>query len=371
MRPLLLALCICCISLHASELDDASAAGKKAAAFLNTQQNEDGTFGKGRESAMPGVVGLVVQSLVHAPEKPTEASSPVIKKGVAYILSKQQPTGAIALPKFGLENYNTAFGIMAIAPLGNPAYNEQLKKAKEYLLTCQYLAKKEDPGYGSFGYSPGSPGDLSNTAYALDALALMSVSPTDDVYKNAMIFVRHCQDNPETNDLAIMKSGSGSGGFVYRIPNNPEGEKNGKSEKFVPKPYGSMTFEGFRLLALTTANAASDPALQASKKWIANNFSLTIHPGVAASNEKMDDKSGYYYYVYGLTKALSERGEKEVTLADGKKVKWAQELAKHLISIQSADGSFKNSSGAWMESSPILATAYALSALNDCVKNMQ
>lgn len=369
MRTMFALLCVSCVQLMASDADDAVGAAKKAASFLISQQSDDGTFGKGRENAMPGVVGLVLQSLIHSPQKFTEENSPAVKKGVAYILSKQQANGAFALPKFGLENYNTAFAILAVAPLKNPAYSDKLKKARDYLMTCQFLGERTDAGFGSFAYSPGSRGDLSNTAYALDALALMSVPTTADVWKNAMIFVRRCQDNPETNDLPAMKAGSGSGGFVYKPPASPVVEKNGKKEKFVPKPYGSMTLEGFHLLALTST--PSDPALQASRKWIANNFSVTIHPGVAATNEKADDKAGYFYYVYGLSKALSERGEKELTLADGKKVRWAPELAKHLIAIQSADGSFVNSNGAWMESSPTLATAYALSALNECIENLK
>jgi hypothetical protein len=371
MRPFCIVLFLSCICLHASEVDDAVSAAKKAASFLIAQQNDDGTFGKGRESAMPGVVGLTVQSLVHSPEKWTEENSPAVKKGVAYMLSKQQDNGSFALPKFGLENYNTAFAVMAIAPLHNPAYSERLKKAKDYLMTCQFLGKREEAGFGSFGYSPGSSGDLSNTAYALDALTILSVPTTDDVWKNALIFVRRCQDTPETNDLPGMKAGPGSGGFVYRPQSSPVVETNGKHEKFVPKAYGSMSFEGFRLLASSTTDATNDPALQAAKKWIANNFTVSIHPGVAATNEKFDDKAGYFYYIYGLSKALSERGEKELTLAGGKKVLWASELAKQLISIQGADGSFTNSNGAWMENSKILATAYALSAFNECIKEMQ
>src|SRR5438874_2622920 len=83
--------------VSAGEDENASlkAAAAKAADYLIKQQNEDGTFGQARESAMPGVVGLVVNALALSPEKFRE-QNPAVAKAVKYILARQQSDGAFA-----------------------------------------------------------------------------------------------------------------------------------------------------------------------------------------------------------------------------------------------------------------------------------
>jgi squalene-hopene/tetraprenyl-beta-curcumene cyclase len=42
-----------------------------------------------------------------------------------------------------------------------------------------------------------------------------------------------------------------------------------------------------------------------------------------------------------------------------------------LTALQGADGSFTNPADRWMEGDPVLATAYALLALNLCIADME
>jgi squalene-hopene/tetraprenyl-beta-curcumene cyclase len=64
-----------------------------------------------------------------------------------------------------------------------------------------------------------------------------------------------------------------------------------------------------------------------------------------------------------MSKALSAHDTEMLTLADGKQVSWASDLALKLINLQQADGSWVNTSGRWWEKDPTLVTAYALRSL--------
>ena len=343
--------------------EQVAAATKKAEAFLKSQQNENGTFGKGQGAGMPGFAGLVVKALASSPDKLRE-SDPAIKKAVEFLLSKVQSNGSICEPKFGLENYNTSVAVIALAALENPAHKDVLEKAKKFILSCQldeelgYNAKEHTRGYGGFGYGSSKRADLSNTGFSLEALKALGVEKDSEAYKNAIIFMKRCQDNDETNKLPSMQSGNNSGGFTY-LPDDSEFPKvKGANGKDFPRPYGNMTYVGVKSLIYAGVKK-DDPSLQAALKWIRNNYAVDRHPGG-------DGTQGYFYCVNVFAKAFTALGEKEVTLADGKKANWASDLAAHLISLQKPDGSFVNEAPRWMENDPILATSYALDALNLC-----
>jgi squalene-hopene/tetraprenyl-beta-curcumene cyclase len=70
-------------------------------------------------------------------------------------------------------------------------------------------------------------------------------------------------------------------------------------------------------------------------------------------------QEGLYYYFHTMAKGLSAAGIDTLTLRDGTKVNWRQDLAKRLLNLQKADGSWANDNGRWMEKDPILVTSYA------------
>jgi squalene-hopene/tetraprenyl-beta-curcumene cyclase len=362
MRLLLLPALALLLSFSIAAADTAEKAAKKATKFLIAQQNDDGTFGKGRETALPGLVGLTIEALAISPEKLRE-DNPAVAKAVKYILEKQQPSGAFAIPEFGLENYNTACASIGLKALESSEHAAALEKAKAFILSCQYAGKDEEPGHGSFAYNPGKPGDLSNTGFSVEALKELGLPEGSPAYANAVKFIKRCQDNPETNDLESMKGGAGSGGFVYVPGQSPFGTESAKGQKYVPRPYGNMTYEAVKSLIYAKVKE-DDPAMQAAFKWIRQNYSVKNHPG-SVSNE------GYFYYAMAMAKAFTAMGVKELELADGRKVHWAKDLAEHLASIQKSDGSFANESTRWMEGNPILATTYALQALSLCHNAMK
>lgn len=72
---------------------------------------------------------------------------------------------------------------------------------------------------------------------------------------------------------------------------------------------------------------------------------------------------GLYYYYQAMSKALSAMGIDTLTLEDGRKVDWRDELANKLISIQKSDGSWVNTNNRWWEADPVLVTSYCVLAL--------
>ncbi|HEY3321101.1 MAG TPA: prenyltransferase/squalene oxidase repeat-containing protein [Planctomycetota bacterium] len=348
--------------------DATAGAAKKSVEFLLKQQNDDGTFGKSQGAPMPGMVGMVLKALASSPDKLRE-TNPVIERAVKYILAKQQADGSIALPQFGLENYNTSVAAIGLAALENPAHKAALEKAKKFILSCQlveeqgYNAKEHPRAYGGFGYGNSKRSDVSNTGFSLEALKAMGLEENSPAWKNAVLFIKRSQDNDETNDYAEMQGGNGGGGFVYLPGDGEFGTYTSRTGKKLPKPYGNMTYQAVKSLIYAKVSL-DDPALKAAFKWISNNYSVAENPGGVGSQ-------GYFYYVNAFAKAFTAAGTKEITLADGRKVHWAKDLASQLISMQKPDGSFVNPDKRWMEDDAVLSTAYALDALNLCIAGMK
>lgn len=345
---------------------DAKTAGEttaqKAAAWLLAQANDDGTFGKSKARGMPGIVGLALYGLAKSPGHPTADKVPALRKAADYLASRQMENGAIAIKEIGLENYNTSVAVVALKVLEDPKYQEVLEKAKQYLLSCQLLENQgynkdeHTRSYGGFGYGNTRKTDLSNTSFTLDALKAMGFDESSPQFKNALLFVKRCQDNKETNDAPEMRDGDGTGGFVYLPGESEFGTVKSRGGKEIPKPYGNMTYAGIKSL-IYCGEKPDSPDLAAAWKWVRENYNVKENPGGSGGQ-------GYFYYIVAFSKAFAASGQKEFKLADGKSVNWAADLIAHLSSLQSGDGSFANTEKRWMEDDPVLSTAYALQALN-------
>ena len=74
---------------------------------------------------------------------------------------------------------------------------------------------------------------------------------------------------------------------------------------------------------------------------------------------------GLYYYYQAMAKALNAAGINKLTLEDGSTADWRNDLGGKLLTIQRSDGSWVNDNGRWMESNPILVTAYTVMALEE------
>ena len=194
-------------------------------AWLRTQQNADGSFGK--DTLHPALSAL---PLVAFQREATGrfAKEDFLTKGYGYLRGFTQPDGGIYSKENGLANYNTSVCLLALAGANEPKDLGMLLKARAYVVGQQAsgMAKPETDGgigYGGVGASPkrGHP-DLDNTVVALEALRatqhLVADKPgTKDLNWNAAIdFVSRCQNLPSHNkEKWASGDAANKGGFIY------------------------------------------------------------------------------------------------------------------------------------------------------------
>lgn len=345
-------------NLLAIESRAVKTATDKAGNWLVDQYNAGtGTFGKAKHRLMPGFNALVVSALCDSPRKYREGIGPFISEPVKHLLKQQRADGAIAIEGAGLDAYNTALCILALKSTGNAAHATAIEKAAKYLKKCQ----GKDGGF-CYDHNSKQGGDLSQTWLGLDALEAAGIKKDSDVYKNAIKFIRRCQDHPETNPDLEGVGGAGSGGAYYKPGSSAAGNTTGREGRTAPKPYGTMTAAMIESLLICEMKDDA-PEIKAALRWFRENYSVKENPGVGAK--------GYFYYVLAFAKAMTAVGAREFELADGKKVNWAADLAEHLMAIQAKDGSFVNTEAEWMEDDPVLCTGYALKALTLCYQALK
>ena len=138
----------------------------------------------------------------------------------------------------------------------------------------------------------------------------------------------------------------------------PEGKTEGKPEaapEKQPQPAnGSMTYAGMQSLIYAKLDA-NDDRIKKALSWIGKTYTLDENPGMGLE--------GLYYYYQTMAKALTASGINVLTLEDGSKIDWREELSKKLIQIQKGDGSWVNTNNRWWEADSTLVTCYIVLAL--------
>ena len=147
-----------------------------------------------------------------------------------------------------------------------------------------------------------------------------------------------------------------AGGFMYK-PEDPN--KAGVATNAAGRPYlrsfGSITYSG--LLSLIYAQVArDDPRVVSAVDYARRHWTVDENPGMG--------QQGLYYYYTIMARSLATTGLAELpALAGGQPVRWRDELLERLLSLQQADGSWANANNRFWENDPVLATSYALLAL--------
>jgi len=72
---------------------------------------------------------------------------------------------------------------------------------------------------------------------------------------------------------------------------------------------------------------------------------------------------GLYYYYQTMSKALTAANVDTLPLENGSQADWRKELGEKILSTQRENGSWINENGRWMESNPVLVTAYTVLSL--------
>ncbi len=367
----------------------AKAMAEKAIAFLKSKQDASGGWAiNPNQPTFPAITGLVLQGmLMHEGVNSKDAA---VAKGASFILSKKQPDGGLydkVLPV-----YNTAICLTALSKVDTPEARAAIKPAQEFLKGLQYgegavviegakdspqKVAKTDPFYGGWGYGNRGRPDLSNTAFAIEALRVSGVESSDAVFQRALVFLERCQMHHSVNKMDYAQ-GSMQGGFIYSTSENKDNvgvgqsfAKNSMIEETLSdgtkasrlRAYGSMSYAGFKSYAYAGLSP-TDERVQLVMDWISRNYTLSENPGVG------DDGMYYYYLVFARALGASNQPTINVIGADGKPAprEWKADLIEALAKLQNEDGSFRSLNKRWMEDNDVLITAYSLIALEQAAR---
>jgi squalene-hopene/tetraprenyl-beta-curcumene cyclase len=333
-------------------------------AWLKGQQKASGQWD---DDGLPALTALALTAAVRDPNLDRKASLPGnIEKGYSWLLAQQKDDGGIY--NRGLSVYNTATALTALMAAGRADYEPAAVKARKHLVDNQWdlgeKGKTDNPNDGGVGYgSKKDHTDLSNTYLAIEALALSKKIIEDGKYgtqpdldwQAAVTFLSRCQNLEATNDQEFASDDpKNKGGFVYSPTESKAGDEKLPNERTALRSYGSMSYAG--LLSFIYAKvSADDPRVAAVKEWLGKNYTVTENPGLGPE--------GLYYYYQTMAKALTAANINTLKLADGREADWRNDLGKKLLSSQRENGSWVNNDGRWMESNPVLVTAYTVLAL--------
>ena len=332
--------------------------------WLASQQKPTGHWD---DDGIPAFTALALTAATLDPNIDRKAPfSEPIEKGYAWLLAQQKEDGGIY--NRGLSVYNTATSITALVASGKKEFEPAIVKARKHLISNQWDIGKEketdNPNDGGIGYgSKKEFTDMSNTYLAIEALALSKKIVEDGKFGDqpdldwdaAVTFLSRCQNLEETNDREWASNDpKNKGGFLYNSLESKAGEETLPNGRTALRSYGSMSYAG--LLSFIYAKlSADDPRVIAVKEWLGKNYTLDENPGMGAQ--------GLYYYYQTMAKALTAANVSNLKLDGGGEADWRNDLGNKILASQKPDGSWVNSNGRFMESNPVLVTAYTVLSL--------
>lgn len=349
---LLLSICGPASSVSAQSIDEMQ---KKGIQFLEVTQAADGSW---TNSDAVGITGLVTSSLLRSGQTPED---PLVKKGLEFLVSKQQTTGGIHTPTSRHQNYETCIAILALSDANQDGrYDAVIKKAEQFLRGLQWDEgegiETTDGAYGGGGYDSKQRPDMSNTQFLIEALKKAGVASDDPAMQKALVFVSRAQNLESTHNQLPYAGKVNDGGFIYTPAKGGE-SKAGTTDNGGHKSYGSITYAGLKSM-IYAGLTKDDQRVKAATAWLRKHYTLEENPNMG--------KQGLFYYYQTMAKTMAALEVDEFEDDKGQKHLWKKDLSEKLASLQQKNGSWVNEADRWYEGDPNLVTAYCLLALADC-----
>ncbi|MES2475570.1 MAG: prenyltransferase/squalene oxidase repeat-containing protein [Verrucomicrobiota bacterium] len=333
-------------------------------AWLKSQQKPDGHWD---DDGLPAFTALALTAATRSPDFDRKAPFPEhVEKGYQWLVGQQKEDGGIY--NRGLSVYNTATSLTALVSADQESYGPAMVKARKHLIDNQWdIGQKKEtdnPNDGGIGYgSKNDHTDMSNSYLAIESLALSKKVIEDGKFGDqpdldwdaAVTFLSRSQNLTETNDQGwASDDAKNKGGFIYTPGDSKAGQDKLENGKVALRSYGSISYAG--LLSFIYAKvSADDPRVIAVKEWLGKNYTVSENPNMG--------QEGLYYYYQTMSKALGAAGIDQLKLENGTTADWRSDLGNKLLTSQRGDGSWVNNNGRWMESNPVLVTAYTVLSL--------
>jgi len=328
---------------------------RRAARYLWERQAPDGgwhsqTYGLLRSGQ--SLTPFVLEALLRVPPDVYGPATGPMDRAIAFLLRGVNGEGAVGRMDPGLEDYPTYATSLAARILRRALRNAA--PSIGYLRRQQFSEengwKPKDPAYGAWGMGgeprrPPEPGhvDLSMTRHALQALAEAGVPPGDPAFRRARVFVERCQNYaPERPEAA-------DGGFCFSTVVLDANKAGRDGARF--RSYGTATADGI-LCLLASGCSPRDERVRAAARWLAAHHRPDGAPGFAGEAYQRWTRGLRFYYAAASAEAFRRVG-----------IAGAASLAEGLIRTQRPDGSWLNEESLVKEDDPLIATGFAVRAL--------
>lgn len=307
----------------------------RAARYLWNLQAEDGgwhsqTYGLLRSGQ--SLTGFVLDALLRVPKTIPKGG---VERALTFIQNHVSADGSVGRKDPTVDDYPTyatACSILAMARANRPGWQERAAPMVGYLRAIQYTEEnrwgQKDPAYGGWGIggerriAPHAGHiDLSMTRHAMQALAVFD--PKDLALWKARFFVNRCWN--------------ADGGFFFSTVVE-DANKAGRTENGF-RSYGTATADG--LLARKAAGPGDDDCFGRAAQWLQENHRLD---GPGGFTDERWRKGLLFYYAAASAEALGRPYES-------------------LLASQRSDGSWANPESLVKEDDPLIATAFAIKAL--------
>jgi squalene-hopene/tetraprenyl-beta-curcumene cyclase len=332
---------------------------RRAVAFLNDRQHEDGSW---THTSAVGITGLVTAALL---DSKLTGDDPVIAAALSHLESNVRADGGVYAAESLHRNYETCIAILAFSAANSGGrYDRTIEQARGFLMGLQWDEgegiESSDPAWGGAGYGKHQRPDLCNTEFMIEAMRKEGLSKDDPVMQMLLVFVSRTQNLESAHNDTEFAGLINDGGFYY-TPAAGGDSKAGIEANGGLRSYGSMTYAGVKSL-IYAGLEPGDPRILAATEWIRHNYTLDQNPGMGAQ--------GLYYYFHTFAKTMDAFGDDEFIDAKNRSHNWRQELTDRLRELQQPNGSWVNPAAPrWEEGDPHLVTGYCLLALSHCVSS--
>lgn len=356
--------------------EKANSAIEQGLKYLLANQDESGAWAAHLKASpsddpnKPSPISVAITALAIKSIIQVQAQDDALNKAITYLKSAQNDNGSFE--GGSLTNYVTSLVIMALSSSDKNDFQGEIADATRWLKTTQWdqsegLSANQD-WFGGAGYGKRGRPDLSNTQTMLDAFYEAGMSPDEPAMKRALAFLARSQNLKATNNADWAGD---DGGFIYTPANGGESfaseyQGEGRYAENIPsgearslRSYGSMTYAGFKSM-IYAGLSPDDIRVKAAFNWIKTHWTFEENPGVG--------QQGLYYYYHTMSRALRVSQQHTITSPDSAIHNWREELIDAITTRQSDDGSWENSADRWLEGEPIMASVYALLALEEAIK---